>query len=97
MRQFLIGSNNDVTAAVSYLRSVKEIDRTRIAFVGASFSGEQMAIAARKSGYGKAYVELSPGSFSRESINAIDASGAAWLFVRSADERNLKGLHEDIR
>lgn len=97
MRQFLIGSNDDVTAAANYLKTVKEIDHTRIAFVGASYSGEQMAIAARKSGYGKAYVELSPGSFSQESINAIDASGAVWLFVRSADERNLKGLHEDIR
>jgi dienelactone hydrolase len=97
MRQFLIGSNLDVTAAIDFLKTVKDIDARRIAFVGASFSGEQMAIAARKSGYGKAYVALSPGSFSNESINAIDKSGAAWLFVRSADEKNLKGMHEDIR
>jgi hypothetical protein len=46
-----------------------------------------MAVAARKHGYGKAYVALSPGSFSEESMGAIDRSGAAWLFIKSTEER----------
>ncbi|MEQ1762045.1 MAG: hypothetical protein ABL984_02760 [Pyrinomonadaceae bacterium] len=90
-------SDRDVYAAVAYVKGLKGIDIARIGIVGASYSGEEMAIAARKMGYAKAYVALSPGSYSEQSINAIDTSGARWLFVRSADERNLKGMHEEIR
>lgn len=97
MLKLIEGSDQDVSAAVAYLKKLKEIDANRIGIVGASYTGEQMAISARKSGYAKAYVALSPGSFSEESIKAIDASSAAWLFVRSAHERHLKGLHESIR
>ena len=97
MLALLNGSENDVTAAVAFLKNTKGIDPTRIGVVGASYSGEQMAVSGRKNGYGKAYVALSPGSFSDESIAAIDTSGARWIFVRSADERHLKGLHENIR
>jgi dienelactone hydrolase len=97
MLRLLAGSENDVMAALSYLRNLKGIDPQRLGVVGASYSGEQMAVAARKSGYAKAYVALSPGSFGEESIKAIDGSGARWLFVRSTEEPHLKGLHEDIR
>lgn len=97
MRALLDGSDSDISAAIEHSKKLKGIDPTRIGVVGASYSGEEMAISARKSGYAKAYVALSPGSFSEASINAIDGSGAKWLFVRSADERNLKGMHEAIR
>ena len=65
-------SHRDVTAAHRYLKTLRGIDPERIGFVGASYSGEMMAIAARQSGYGRAYVALSPGSFSDESMELID-------------------------
>ncbi|MCI0487163.1 MAG: hypothetical protein L0229_11250 [Blastocatellia bacterium] len=80
-------SDEDVTAVHRYLKTVRGIDAQRIGFVGASYSGESMAIAARKSGYGSAYVALSPGSFSDESMEAIDGSHVPWLFVKSVDEK----------
>jgi dienelactone hydrolase len=81
------GSDEDVTAALRYLKTVAGIDAQKIGFVGASYSGEEMAISARKCGYGKAYVALSPGSFSEESMEAIDRSGSSWLFIKSTEER----------
>ncbi len=81
------GADEDVAAAFSYLKTVSGIDAQKIGFVGASYSGEEMASAARKHGYGQAYVALSPGSFSEESMAAIDGSGAAWLFIKSSEER----------
>ena len=97
MRAILAGTESDISAALVYLRKQEGIDTKRIGVLGSSYSGEFLAIAGRKSGFEKAYVELSPGSFSEESIKNIDPSGAFWLFVRSVDEPHLKGLHEDIR
>lgn len=97
MRAILAGTDTDISAGITYLKAQDGIDPNRIGVVGSSYSGEFMAIAGRKNSYQKAYVELSPGSFSEESIKNIDPSGATWLFVRSVDEPHLKGLHEDIR
>ena len=97
MQELLMGSSDDVIASIRYLKNLEKIAPNRIGVIGASYSGEQMAIAGRVSGYGKAYVALSPGSFSPESINDLDRSGAVWLFVRSAEEKNLTGMHEEIR
>ena len=83
----LDGSERDIQAAVRFLETQSSIDPARIGIVGASYSGEAMAEAGRAGGYTKAYVALSPGSFSTESAKAIDGSNAAWLFVRSRDER----------
>jgi dienelactone hydrolase len=87
MRSLLVGSDTDITVTLNYLKKVKGIDANQIGLVGASYSGEEMSVAARKNGYAKAYVALSPGSFSEESIKALDDSRAAWLFIKSADER----------
>ena len=97
MRALLVGSDTDVTVAVNYLKKLKGIDPNRIGLVGASYSGEEMAISARKNGYGKAYVALSPGSFGEESLNSIDSSTASWLFITSAEERFLKGFLSTVR
>lgn len=97
LRELLVGSDTDISAAFEYLKKMKGIDPSRIGFVGASYSGEEMAVAGRKSGYGKAYVALSPGSFSEESLNALDSSRAAWLFITSAEEKFLKGFLNDLR
>lgn len=97
MRSLLLGSDTDISAALDYLKKVKGIDVNRIGFVGASYSGEEMMVSARKNGYGKAYVALSPGSFGEESLNAIDASKASYLFITSAEERFLQGFLSNVR
>lgn len=82
-------AEQDVLAAHEYLRRHTLIDADRIAIVGASYSGEEMAEAGRLGKYATAYVALSPGSFGDESIAGIDASRVPWLFIVSRDERFL--------
>ena len=82
----------DVIAATEYLKKIDSLDPERIGLIGGSYSGEEMAEAGRINGYEKAYVELSPGSFSDESIDGIDESGVSWLFIVSRDERYLKEI-----
>lgn len=79
----------DVVAAHRFLKSHPRIDARRIGVVGGSYSGEEMAEAGRLVGYAQAYVALSPGSFSEESIAAMDPSGIPWLFIVSRHERHL--------
>ncbi|HRH41258.1 MAG TPA: hypothetical protein PKY82_06395 [Pyrinomonadaceae bacterium] len=97
--EILNDTDKDIFAITKYLKAVKGIDPNRIGFVGASYSGEEMAVSARKNGYEKAYVALSPGSFSEESVKAIDSSKAAWFFIKSVDERarTLKDFFATIR
>jgi len=90
-------SEVDVLAAYRYLQQLPTIDGNRIGMVGASYSGEEMAEAGRIGGFAKAYVELSPGSFTDESIDGIDRSGATWLFVASRDERYLQEITAAVR
>lgn len=85
-------AEKDVVAAVNYLKEHGRVDPSRIAVVGGSYSGEEMAEAGRLVGYVAAYVALSPGSFSDESITGIDESGAPWLFVTSRDEPHLQEI-----
>jgi cation diffusion facilitator CzcD-associated flavoprotein CzcO len=85
-------SDIDVTAAHQFLKTHKRLDGNRIGVIGASYSGEEMAEAGRNHGYAQAYVALSPGSFSDPSIEGIDASGVAWLFIVSNNERHLREI-----
>jgi dienelactone hydrolase len=85
-------AEKDVVAAVNYLKGHDRVDPNRIAVVGGSYSGEEMAEAGRIAGYAAAYVALSPGSFSDESIAGIDESGVPWLFVTSRDEPYLQEI-----
>lgn len=87
----------DVIAAQDFLRRQPAIDGARMGVVGASYSGEEMAEAGRIGAYAQVYVALSPGSFSDESIDGIDRSGAVWLFVASRDERFLKEITAAVR
>ena len=79
----------DVVAAQQYLRSHPGIDAARIAIMGGSYSGEEMAEAGRLVGYADAYVALSPGSFGDASIAGIDESGVPWLCVVTNEEHFL--------
>ena len=85
----LDGTADDVAAAIAFLQKDKRIDPARLAVVGSSYSAEAMAEEARRSRrYVRAYVALSPGSFSEDSARAIDPSGAKWLVTRSAREKS---------
>jgi dienelactone hydrolase len=90
-------SEVDVVAACKYLKNHTAIDSHRIGVVGASYSGEEMAEAARLSDYTQAYVALSPGSFTDASIAGIDSSGVPWLFVVSRNERHLKEITASVQ
>jgi len=87
-------AEQDVVAAIRYLQGDERFNSDRIALVGGSYSGEEMAEAGRIIGYAAAYVELSPGSFSDESIAGIDESGVPWLFVTSRDEPHLQEIRQ---
>ncbi len=89
---FIWDSEADVIAARRYLASLEAIDGERIAIVGASYSGEEMAEAGRLTTFARAYVALSPGSFSDESIAGIDTSGAPWLLIASREDRFLQEI-----
>ena len=89
-------ADTDVIAAHRYLQSHPALDPARIAIVGASYSGEAMAAAGRKTTYVRAYVALSPGSFSDESVAEMDESGASWLFIVSKNERFMTDIVANV-
>ncbi len=86
----------DIIAAYKYLTSLIEIDSNRIGIVGASYSGEDMMIAARKYKYAKCYIALSPGSFSDESLLVIDSCTTPILFIKSNEERSMQGFEKEV-
>jgi len=89
--------HRDVIAALQWLRAQPAVDTTRIGVVGASYSGEAMAVAARGGARAVAYVALSPGSLSAQTIDGIDRSGAAWWILRSRDERFVRDVVDGAR
>ncbi|NND70742.1 MAG: alpha/beta fold hydrolase [Rhodothermales bacterium] len=90
-------SEPDVTAALKYASRISDIDSTRIAIVGSSYSGEEMAEAGRQDGYAGAYVALSPGSFSSASILDVDSSNVPWLFVMATEDRFVTDIVDSLR
>lgn len=86
----------DIIAVHNYLLTLKQIDKTRIGIVGASYSGEEMMIASRKFRMAKSYIALSPGSFSDESIVSVDSCLTPMLFIKSNDERSMQGFEADL-
>ena len=86
-RHYLEESYRDINAALRWIKENPAVDANRVAVVGASYSGEAIGEALRKGGEkAAAYVVLSPGSFSDESIAEVDPSGVAWLFIRTTQE-----------
>jgi dienelactone hydrolase len=86
----LEGTERDVRAIWRFVRATPGVDSTRLALVGGSYSSQAAALAGQAHGYGRAVVALSPGDFSDDSFRAAAASRAAWLFVRSDDERFVR-------
>lgn len=89
-------AEQDVVAAVDYLKRLDRIDPNRIGVLAGSYSGEEAAEAGRLAGFAKAYVQLSPGSLSAESIAAMDGSGARWLFVACREEKYLQEINAQV-
>ena len=87
----------DVAVAVEWLRGQPMVDSARIGVVGASYSGEVMAIAQRAGTTARAYVALSPGSLSTQTIDEIDSRGVPWWILRSRDERFVRDVVEAAR
>jgi len=86
----------DVNRALDWLAARDDVDASRLIVVGASYSGEAAALGMREGGrVAAAYVMLSPGNFSDESILAATETGSNWLFVRSIDEGPAAQPHID--
>ena len=92
----LDGTYTDIIAAHKYLLSIKQVDTNKIGIIGASYSGENMLVSARKFKRAKCYLALSPGSFSNESIDSIDSYGTSVLFIKSIEEKSMQGFEEKL-
>jgi dienelactone hydrolase len=90
-------THEDVAAARAWLAARAGIDASRIGVVGASYSGEAMMKGLPAGGRAAAYVALSPGSLSDESIAAIDGEALPFLLVASRHERHLKEVVQALR
>jgi dienelactone hydrolase len=90
-------AESDVAAAHRYLRSHHQLAGLRVGFVGASYSGEEMAESGRTHGYGDAYVLLSPGSLSEVSIGSMESSGVPWLFIATREDPFLRDISSAIQ
>jgi dienelactone hydrolase len=77
---------SDVRAALAYLAAQPWVDPDRLGALGASFSGESVALAVAGRPGPRAVVALSPGSFSDSSLATVDRDGRHWLFVYSSRE-----------
>jgi len=90
-------AEKNIQEVINHLSKMNSIDGSKIAIVGASYSGEEAAEAGRLNGFVQAYVTISAGSFSDESIMSIDQSGAPWLIVSAREDRFLVDIVKDIR
>ena len=96
-RAIIDDGDRDVAALQEWVGQQPDYQDLPLIVLGASYSGEEIAQAGATAGFGDLYVQLSPGSFSEESIAQIDSSGARWLFVRADIERSFfPPLFEDI-
>ncbi len=85
-RETASGAWRDAVAAIKYLRSHEGIDADRVGILGASFSCEIAARAGREAGGLRAYVILSAGYFSDESVAGVRSGDAEWWFIAAADD-----------
>ncbi len=96
--ELITAGDRDILSALHWLRDQPEHANLPLIMMGSSYTGEEMAEAGAEYGYADVYVALAPGNFSEESIQAIDGSGAHWLFVRAEVELPFfPALFEAIR
>ena len=83
----LIGAGDqDIVSIMQWLEDEPRFAALPFIVVGSSYTGEEMVEAALNTKFADVYVALAPGSFSEESIAAIDPSDVSWLFVRAEIE-----------
>jgi len=82
----------DILAAYNFLAERESIKPERIGILGASYSGEQAVIAAREGADVRAFVILSSGSFSENSIQFVANSSAHWQFIAAEDDGDVAAL-----
>lgn len=92
----ILSADRDVLAAHRFLRSQHALDASRIAIIGATYGGEETDEADRNTTHPRAYVAISPGSFSGESIERMDESGAAWLFIVAENDPYLNDIVANV-
>jgi dienelactone hydrolase len=90
--------DQDIVSIMRWLEKQPRFAELPLIVVGSSYTGEEMVEAATETRFADIYVALSPGSFSAESIAAIDPSNVPWLFVRAEVELPFfPELFADIR
>ena len=87
-KNFEINKNTwkDVVATMKLVEADGDLKGLPLIFIGASYSGEKMAEAARNTTLPDLMIEFSPGSFSDASIAMFDPSDIPWLFIRAEKE-----------
>ena len=78
--------DRDIVSIMQWLDEQPRLTNLPLVVVGSSYTGEEMVQAAVDTKFADIYVALAPGSFSEESIAAIDTSEVPWLFVRAEVE-----------
>jgi dienelactone hydrolase len=78
--------DRDIVSVMQWLDQQSRLRSLPFIVVGSSYTGEEMVQAAAETRFADIYVALAPGSFSEESIAAIDTSEVPWLFVRAEVE-----------
>ncbi len=90
--------DRDIVSIMQWLDEQPRLTSLPLVVVGSSYTGEEMVEAAVDTRFADIYVALSPGSFSEESIAAVDPSEVPWLFVRAEVELPFfPGLFAAIR
>jgi dienelactone hydrolase len=79
-------ADQDIVSIMRWLEKQPRFAELPLIVIGSSYTGEEMVEAAAQTQFADVYVALSPGSFSEESIAAIDPSDVPWLFVRAEVE-----------
>lgn len=79
-------ADRDIVSIMQWLDKQPRLSSLRLVVVGSSYTGEEMVQAALDTRFADVYVALAPGSFSEESISAVDPSQVPWLFVRAENE-----------
>lgn len=78
--------DRDIVSIMQWLDEQPRFSGMPLVVVGSSYTGEEMVEAATETRFADIYVALAPGSFSEESIAAIDPSEVPWMFVRAEVE-----------
>jgi pimeloyl-ACP methyl ester carboxylesterase len=84
--ELIRAGDRDIVAVMRWLGTQAQLAALPLVVVGSSYTGEEMVEAAQRTRFADIYVALAPGSFSSQSIAAVDPSGVPWLFVRAETE-----------